>query len=284
MEVHMDRNLKVLAALTVGLLALLLGTAQPVTADEPNAVTAIDILLDPDATMVKHAEAANERLLKEFPKGFALDKTHHSHISCLQRYVKTADLDKVYEAVGKVLAEEKPTTWKLKAYKYYYIPWKDIGFAGIVIEPTPTAEKWKSQLAHIIGQEAKLYLDPRVIMTTRPLLDYPVNPDPQQGHFCPRPGYYYSDMAWDYQKSTNPMVGPWFCNGADHRSMDSTFPRKRLTRLSSLRSGFTMSAGASSPVATSCNIGVKRRKFSRLTRTMSISGSRASVFSRRSAV
>ena len=36
--------------------------------------------------------------------------------------MKTADLDKVYEAVGKVLAEEKPTAWKLKAYKYYYIP------------------------------------------------------------------------------------------------------------------------------------------------------------------
>jgi hypothetical protein len=33
------------------------------------AVTAIDILLDPDATMVKHAEAANQRLLKDFPKG-----------------------------------------------------------------------------------------------------------------------------------------------------------------------------------------------------------------------
>src|SRR5262249_7578938 len=88
------------------------------------------------ATMVKHAEAANERLLKEFPKGFALGKTHQPHISCLQRYVKTADLEKVYEAVGKVVADEKPIAWKLNAYKYYYIPWKDIGLAGIVIEPT----------------------------------------------------------------------------------------------------------------------------------------------------
>src|SRR5262245_63867402 len=110
MEANMNRYLKVLAALTVGLLALLLGTAQGVVADEPNAVTAIDILLEPDATMVKHAQAANERLLKEFPKGFALGKTHQPHISCLQRYVKTADLGKVYAAVGKVLAEEKPTT------------------------------------------------------------------------------------------------------------------------------------------------------------------------------
>jgi hypothetical protein len=72
----MDRFRKVLATVTVGLLALLLGTAQPVTADEPNPVTAIDILLEPDATMVKHAEAANARLLKQFPKGFALGPTH----------------------------------------------------------------------------------------------------------------------------------------------------------------------------------------------------------------
>ena len=142
----MDRYLKVLAALTIGLLALLLGTAQPVTADEPNPVTAIDILLDPDATMVKKAEAANERLRKEFPKGFALGKMHQPHISCLQRYVKTADLDKVYDAVGKVLAEEHPTSWKLKAYKYYYIPWKEIGLAGIVVEPTEDLIRYQKKL------------------------------------------------------------------------------------------------------------------------------------------
>src|SRR3954463_10551214 len=146
MEAHMDRYLKVLAALTIGLPALLLGTAQPVTADEPHPVTDIDILLDPDATMVKHAEADNQRLLKEFPKGFALGKTHQPHISCLQRYVKTADLDKVYEAVGKVLAEENPTGWKLKAYKYYYIPWKELGLAGIVIEPTDDLLRYQQKL------------------------------------------------------------------------------------------------------------------------------------------
>src|SRR5262245_47997848 len=150
MEVHMDRYHKVLAALTIGLLALLLETARPATADEPNPVTAIDILLEPDATMVKKAQAANERLLKEFPKGFALGKTHQPHISCLQRYVKTADLDKVYEAVGKVLAEEKPAAWKLKAHKYYFIPGegalKEIGLAGIVIEPTEDLLKYQKKL------------------------------------------------------------------------------------------------------------------------------------------
>src|SRR5262245_26051898 len=99
-------------------------------------VTAIDVLLDPDATMMKNAQAANARLRKSFPAGFALDETHQPHVSCLQRYVKTAEFDKLYDAVGKVLAGENPSGWKLKAYKYYYLPWKEIGLAGIVIEPS----------------------------------------------------------------------------------------------------------------------------------------------------
>src|SRR5208337_4958240 len=128
-----------LSALAVSIAATLgsvLGCPEEKAAEAEAPVTAIDILLEPDPTMIKHAEAANQRLLKSYPQGFALDKTHHPHISILQRYVRTADLDKVYEAVGKVLAEEKPTGWKLKAYKYYYIPWKDLRIAWIVIEPT----------------------------------------------------------------------------------------------------------------------------------------------------
>jgi hypothetical protein len=40
---------------------------------EPSPVTAVDILLEPDATMLRHAEAANASLRKIFPQGFALD-------------------------------------------------------------------------------------------------------------------------------------------------------------------------------------------------------------------
>ena len=54
----------------------------------------------------------------------------------LQQFVRTADLDKVYAEVNKALASEKPTSWKLKAFKYYYIPSPPIGLAGIVVEPT----------------------------------------------------------------------------------------------------------------------------------------------------
>jgi hypothetical protein len=53
-------------------------------------------LLEPDATMVQHAQADNARLLKAYPDGFPLDATHHPHITMLQQFVRTADLGKVY--------------------------------------------------------------------------------------------------------------------------------------------------------------------------------------------
>jgi 2'-5' RNA ligase superfamily len=149
MKATTSTRLGLKGTIACALAMLAFGTGHAIAADA--SVTAIDILLDPDATMVKEAQAANERLLKVFPKGFALGETHQPHISCLQRYVKTADLDKVYEAVDKVLAEEKPTTWKLKAYKYYYIPWKDVGLAGIVIEPTDDLIRYQQKLIDAVA-------------------------------------------------------------------------------------------------------------------------------------
>jgi 2'-5' RNA ligase len=111
-----------------------------------NPVTAIDIALEPDATMVQHAMAANARLLKAFPKGFALDETHHPHISMLQQFIRTDELDKVFAAANAVMAKEKPTAWTLKAIKYYYIPSPPIGLAGIVVEPTEDLHRLQDEL------------------------------------------------------------------------------------------------------------------------------------------
>jgi 2'-5' RNA ligase superfamily len=144
----MLRYMKVLAALGIGLTALL-GNAEKSSA-ESSPVTAIDIALEPDATMVEHAQAANARLLKAFPKGFALDATHHPHVSMLQQFVRTADLDKVYAAANKVLAKEKAADWKLKAIKYYYIPSPPIGLAGIVVEPTADLLRLQRELIEAV--------------------------------------------------------------------------------------------------------------------------------------
>jgi hypothetical protein len=116
------------------------------SAAKQNDVTAIDILLDPDATMIQKATAANAQLLKNFPKGFTLGGSHAPHVTMLQRYVKTAALDQVYAAADKVFATENPPTWKLTAFKYYYIPAKPIGLGGIVIKPTPDMLRLQQKL------------------------------------------------------------------------------------------------------------------------------------------
>jgi hypothetical protein len=96
--------------------------------------------------MIQHAAAANARLLKVYPKGFALDAAHRPHITMLQRYVRTPDLEKIYAAVGKVFANTKAGGWELKAFKYYYIPSNEIGLAGIVAEPTEDLLKLQQTL------------------------------------------------------------------------------------------------------------------------------------------
>jgi len=131
-------------SIACALAVLVLGTGRAIAADA--SITAIDILLKPDDTMIQHAEATNKRLRKVYPKGFALDASHRPHISLVQRFVLTENLDKVYNAVGKVFASANVTALKLEAYKYYYIPDKDLGLSGIVIKPTPELLKLEQQV------------------------------------------------------------------------------------------------------------------------------------------
>jgi len=112
----------------------------------PSAVTAIDILLEPDATMLKHAEANNVRLLGVYQKGFALDAAHRPHITLVQRFVRTADLDKVYGAAGKVLDGANVKAMKLEAFKFYYAPAGAVGVAGICAKPTPELLKLQADV------------------------------------------------------------------------------------------------------------------------------------------
>ena len=173
----MMKFVNVLAALGIGF-GLMLSFPGRSNAEQ-NPITAIDIALEPDATMIQHAEAVNARLLKVFPKGFALGPTHHPHITILQRYVRTEDLEKVYAAAGAVLANEKPASWKLKAFKYYFIPLKDTGLAGIVVEPTDDLLKLQQELIDAVapftaqtGTAAAFITTPDDPDINQPTIDY----------------------------------------------------------------------------------------------------------------
>ncbi len=173
----MGRYRDVVAALGIAL-ASLLGNAQRSGAEQA-PVTAIDIALEPDATMIQRAEAANARLLESFPQGFTLDATHSPHVTMLQRYVRTAELEKIYAAVGKVLGNAKAAGWQLEAFKYYYIPLESIGLAGIVIEPSENLLGLQRQLIDAVapftvktGTAAAFVTTPAQPDINQPTIDY----------------------------------------------------------------------------------------------------------------
>jgi len=158
------------------LCALILLVRTQTASENQGSLTAIDILLEPDATMLEHATATNERLLKVFPKGFALDASHRPHITLVQRFVRTVDLDKVYDAVGKVFASGNVTGIKLEAYKYYYIPDKELGLSGIVAKPTPELLKLEQDVIDAVAPftvktgTAAAFVPPPAGETINPLL------------------------------------------------------------------------------------------------------------------
>ena len=109
-------------------------SADPQASPLPETLTAIDILLEPDDAMLTQAGTDNARLRGNFPGGFALDETHAAHISVLQCYVRTQDLEKVVAAVSHV---KDPAGMELKTAGYFYIPWQGQELAGINVAPTP---------------------------------------------------------------------------------------------------------------------------------------------------
>jgi hypothetical protein len=97
---------------------------------------AINVLLDPDSATIEKAQATNARLREDYPDGFALDANHTPHVTLLQRFVRTADLDEVAKAVKGVLRTEQSINWETRAIGLYALVEGNLGLAGIVIEPT----------------------------------------------------------------------------------------------------------------------------------------------------
>ncbi len=98
---------------------------------------AIDILLEPDQTMIAKARAVNARLRGNYPAGYELDATHAPHVTLLQRFVRVKDFDAVTAAVSKVLAAERPANLQLNAKGLEYAIWGGLAVTVLVVERTP---------------------------------------------------------------------------------------------------------------------------------------------------
>ena len=86
-------------------------------------LTAIDILVNPDENTIERAQQWNARMRESVADGFALDATQQPHITTLQRFVRTADLDNVYAAVEKTLADADTSRLAYQAVAIGHTDW-----------------------------------------------------------------------------------------------------------------------------------------------------------------
>lgn len=116
-------------------LAMVFGDSRVAAAAD--GLIAIDVLLLPDATMVRRVEAINQQLLQDSAGGFALDATHAPHMTLLQCYVRRADLAAVEKAVDAVFVRDRPAGLRLTATGLFNSPLGGMSATGILVGTTP---------------------------------------------------------------------------------------------------------------------------------------------------
>jgi 2'-5' RNA ligase len=114
-------------------------------------IMAINVLLDPDAATVARARATNARLRGNYPQGFALDASHAPHLTILQRFVRTSDIEAVANAVVAVLREGPPVQWESRATGYYALAHENLGLVGIVVEPTEDLRRVQQRIIDAVA-------------------------------------------------------------------------------------------------------------------------------------
>ncbi len=118
-----------------------------------NDLTAVDVLVNPDEATLGRARAWNARMRVSVPDGFALDASHHPHITTLQRYVRTADLEDVYEAVHRTLAVTDTGALTYRAVALRHADWgvPGQGLAVILLRPGPRVLDFQAALLAAIS-------------------------------------------------------------------------------------------------------------------------------------
>jgi hypothetical protein len=111
-------------------------------------LTAIDILVDPDEATLEHARSWNARMRESVVDGFALDASHQPHITTLQRYVRTAQLDDVHAAVEATLAATDTSALSYRAVAIKHADWgvPGQGLAVIFVQPSQAVSDFQAAL------------------------------------------------------------------------------------------------------------------------------------------
>lgn len=133
-------------------------------------LTAIDVLINPDEAAVQRARTWNARMRESVANGFTLDASHQPHITTLQRYVRTTDLDSVYDAVQETLAATDTSALSYRAVAINHADWgvPGQGLAVIFVRVGPQVLDFQAALLAALipfaesgGTAAAFVTDPR---------------------------------------------------------------------------------------------------------------------------
>ena len=104
-----------------------------------NEVTAINVLIEPDAVTRARARDLNAQLRHTMPEGFAFDASHAPHITVLQRYVRTPELDQALDAVDAVVAGADLAALASAPRRWPHAEWDTpgIGMASLMLGREP---------------------------------------------------------------------------------------------------------------------------------------------------
>jgi 2'-5' RNA ligase len=107
---------------------------------------AIDILIEPDAQMIKNVTTVNSKLHKDYPKGFLVDAAHPPHVTLVQRFIHRDQLDEVVEAIKKAIAEQNPLPFRLVTTGYLTSIWNYVEILGYEVESTPELAQFERKI------------------------------------------------------------------------------------------------------------------------------------------
>jgi hypothetical protein len=101
-------------------------------------------------------------------------------------------------------------SWKLKAFKYYYIPLKEIGLGGILVEPTADLIRLQNELFEAVGK----FIAPASSATAAAFMTTPSNPEINQATIDAVANYFSGHRGEHYSPHVTIGVGTVGCRDA----------------------------------------------------------------------
>jgi hypothetical protein len=129
------------------------------------ALTAIDVLIEPDARLVQPAKAMNARLHEAYAEGFRFDTTHAPHITLVHRYVETRELDRLFEAVERMVSVRRPIDVELVATGLSYVPIGEVGIMSVDVTRTPALDTLHDAVLELVASFARTGGTPTAFFT-----------------------------------------------------------------------------------------------------------------------